>query len=480
MGCSRGEALGLDTTLLDEDLNNLNLEELTEYRIKVDLDEKNKIYTGWQYTSFTNTSEDSLEEVYFHLYPNAFRKLEDAPIMINQEFTDPLSYDNGFIDVLEVSIEDRNKDLLYELIGDDQTILKITLDKVLEPGQEIGLFLGYDGKLPNVKERFGYGERAMNFGNWYPILCMYDEDGWNLEPYYNIGDPFYSEIANYKVSIKTPKDIIVASSGNILTETIQDGEKIYQIEGKLIRDFAWAASPDFKTREIKADDTLVKLYYLDEKGTNIGNALKSASNSIKIFNEIFGKYPYGQYSVVVTEFPSGMEYPTLVLISNDYFTNASKDILEKVIVHETAHQWWYGLVGNDQVKEAWLDEALATYSEAIYAKGVNGEEKGREYYEKNISNGFEYGKRYLGDNQVVNRHLSEFSGWNDYSILVYTKGAMFINQIKTKFGEDTLYEILNRYYKEFKYHNATGDDFIRVCEEVTGVSFKNLVDTWLE
>lgn len=478
LGCTRGEALGTDT-LIDEDLNNIILEDLTEYRIDVELDEKNKTYTGWQYTTFTNTTGLPLEEIYFNLYPNAFRDLEGAPIMLTQEFTDPLRYDKGYIDILEVSIDDRNLDLLYEVVGENNTLLKVSLDNKLEPGDKIELFLGYDAKLPNVKERFGYGQRAMNFGNWYPILCVYDEDGWNLEPYYNLGDPFYSDVANYKVSIKTTKDMVVASSGNIVMENIKDGEKTYQIEGKLIRDFAWAASPEFKVKELKADDTLVKLYYLDEKSTTVKNDLKASVDSIKTFNKIFGRYPYGQYSVVMSEFPSGMEYPTFVLISNDYFNNASKDILEQVIVHETAHQWWYGLVGNNQVKEAWLDEALTTYSEVIYSKEVYGEESARDYYQSNISNGFEYGKRYLGKNQEVNRHLKDFDGWNDYSILVYTKGAMFINQIKNNYGEENLYKILNRYFEENKLHNAATDDFIRVGEEVTGSSFNDLVDTWL-
>lgn len=478
LGCTRGEALGTDT-LIDEDLNNIILGDLTEYRIDVELDEKNKTYTGWQYTTFTNTTGLPLEEIYFNLYPNAFRDLEGAPIMLTQEFTDPLRYDKGYIDILEVSIDDRNLDLLYEVVGENNTLLKVSLDNKLEPGDKIEIFLGYDAKLPNVKERFGYGQRAMNFGNWYPILCVYDEDGWNLEPYYNLGDPFYSDVANYKVSIKTTKDMVVASSGNIVTENIKDGKKIYQIEGKLIRDFAWAASPEFKVKELKADDTLVKLYYLDEKSTTVKNALKASVDSIKTFNKIFGRYPYGQYSVVMSEFPSGMEYPTFVLISNDYFNNASKDILEQVIVHETAHQWWYGLVGNNQVKEAWLDEALTTYSEVIYSKEVYGEESARDYYQSNISNGFEYGKRYLGKNQEVNRHLKDFDGWNDYSILVYTKGAMFINQIKNNYGEENLYKILNRYFEENKFHNAATDDFIRVGEEVTGSSFNDLVDTWL-
>ena len=190
-------------------------------------------------------------------------------------------------------------------------------------------------------------------------MCIRDRNGWNLDPYYKVGDPFYSEVANYKVSITTPKEIIVAASGKIISEREDGDKKTYKIEGQLIRDFAWAASKDFVVKEKKVEDTIIKVYSINNDSKLINESLKIGENSIKIFNKIFGKYPYGWYSIVNTEFPSGMEYPGIVFISNDYFHKYLIDILEKVIVHETAHQWWYGIVGNNQVDEAWLDEGLA-------------------------------------------------------------------------------------------------------------------------
>ena len=476
IGCGKGEALGSEL-LLEDDLNGVDLENISHYEIDVQMFEKEKMYTGRQYTTYTNHTGIELQELYFHLYPNAYKTLDGAPIILQNGFPDPMSYDVGFIDILEVSIEDF--DLEYEVIGEDETILKVKLNQPLAQDETIKLFLAYDGKLPNSQDRFGYGQRVMNFGNWYPILCVYDEDGWNLEPYYKLGDPFYSNISNYNVRITTDKKSIVASSGNILSEEVVQDKKVYEIEGKLIRDFAWALSPYFKIKESKVDNTKVKLYYLDEKSTTVRYALNAATDSIKTFNKRFGKYPYEDFNVVMTEFSSGMEYPGIVFISNDYFNYGSRDVLEQIIVHEAAHQWWYGLVGSNQIKEAWLDEALATYSEVIYTSEIHGKNKGREYYNKYISQGFEYGKRYLGENEIVNKHLNEFVGWNDYSILVYLKGAMFINQIKVNYGEDTLYRILSEYYKEYKFYNASTEDFIRICEEVTESSFKRLVDTWL-
>src|SRR5699024_596396 len=154
-------------------------------------------------------------------------------------------------------------------------------------------------------------------------------------------------------------------------------------------------SEDFTIAQKEVDGTLVKLYYLDENPSMMKKSLEIGENSLKVFNKLFGQYPYGAYSIVMTEFPTGMEYPGIVFISEDYFREELSSRLEQVIVHETAHQWWYGLVGNDQIKEAWLDESLASYSESIYYKEIYGEEIGKQYFDQNIKIGYDISKSYL-------------------------------------------------------------------------------------
>lgn len=477
LGCEKGEALGADT-LIDKEMNNINIDIINEYKIDMELDEDNKSYIGKQYTTYVNDTGIILDELFFHIYPNAFKTLESAPIIFNQVFEDPLNYKKGYMDIL--SVRDKNIDLEYNLLPKDNTILNVKLNKPLEVGETITIFLEYKGAFPNSKDRFGYGDKTINAGNWYPILCKYDKDGWNLEPYYKLGDPFYSDISNYKVNITTSKDMVIASSGNILSEKINESKKVYNIEGQLIRDFAWVASKDFKIKEKVIDSTTVKIYYLDDNVDMADYALKVGLDSIGIFNKIFGKYPYSQYSIVMTEFPSGMEYPGIVFIGNDYFLYSRRKILEQIIVHETAHQWWYGLVGSDQVKVAWLDEGLTTYSETIYIKEKYGKKAAQDYFNDNVVAGYEYGKVYLAMDNSFNKHLKEFSGWDDYGILVYQRAAMFIDAIKGKYGEKVLYKILEEYFKRFKYYNATADDFIRVCQDITKTEMSELVTKWLD
>ncbi len=483
IGCEKGEDLQIPSNedisqvnLLNENKRDLN--KINEYFIEVDLNPSDMTYKGKQRVSYINKTGISLEEIYFHLYPNAFSNLEDAPILFNiGEKIDKRTYSPGYINIEKVRVDD--KEVEWNIEGNKETILGLQLDKALKTNEIAEIYLEYTVKIPSTKDRFGYHNNGINLGNWYPILAVYDEKGWNLDSYYKIGDPFYSEVSNYKVSITIPKEYIVAASGKIISETEKGGKVTYKIEGNLIRDFAWAASKNFFLKERYVDGIKLKVYSINDNEDLIDEALAMGENALRVFNRIFGKYPYEEYTIVITHFPSGMEYPTLVFISNDYFYKPLLNTLEKIIVHETAHQWWYGLVGNDQIKEAWLDESLATYSEVIYTNEIHGRQAGEDYLKENIKLGYEYMVEYLGGDEVVNKPLSDFKDWDDYSLLVYIRGAMFIDRIKDEFGEESLYEILKTYYNSYKYQIATSKDFIKVCEDITKVSLEPLVEEYL-
>lgn len=464
-------------TLIVDDYNGIDLDRINHYKIDVNFDPVNRSYSAEQTVTYINNTKKVLGEVYFHIYPNAYKSPETAPILFSNATISKGNYVPGHMEIKEVLIDKEKVDFQIKGVGD--TILKLSLSNLLNPNEKMKVDLKYEVKLPLNVDRFGYGKDVFNFGNWYPIACVYDEDGWNLDPYYSIGDPFYSDISSYDVVITTPKDIIVATSGSIISEKTKGNKKIHTIKGELIRDFAWVASTDFIVKKTKAEGTIIKLYTMENKPDMINFALQIGADSIEIFNRIFGKYPYGEYSIVMTEFPTGMEYPGIVFIGKDYFNLYYKDELEKIIVHETAHQWWYGIVGNDQIDEAWLDESLASYSEVIYMVENYGEMEGADYYNYFYEMSYEYGKALLSTDTIINKPLNEFNSWDDYGLLVYVKGAMFLNEIKEDFGMEVLYDILNKYYSTYKFYNGNTQDFIKICQEVTNTSFKERVDRWL-
>ncbi|MFS8542004.1 MAG: M1 family peptidase, partial [Tissierellales bacterium] len=110
---------------------------------------------------------------------------------------------------------------------------------------------------------------------------------------------------------------------------------------------------------------------------------------------------------------------------------------------------------------------------------VYGEEQAENYYQYHCQMPYEYATYYLDLNAGIKKSLDQFNGWDDYGFLVYTKGAVFLNSIKEDFGMDTLCDILSSYYKTYRFHNTSTEDFIKICEKVTSTSFQERANEWI-
>lgn len=467
-------------TLIVEDTNNIDAKKLHRYEIDVVFIPEEARIQASQRVRYNNHEKVSLEEIYFHLYPNSFRKEETAPFLLDDfQRAYPKGFQPGYIDIRKVFVNEQPAK--YQLEGEGQGVMKIVLPNAMKPGEHVTIEMDYDVKLPPAAERFGYGENTFNFGNWYPIAAVYDDTGWNLDPYYPIGDPFYSDVSNYHVRIDMPKDFVVAASGNILKQEVKNDRSIWEIEAKFMRDFAWVTSKNFEILEKDVDGTQLKMYFIEEETLDKEVkewAVNAAENALKLFNRVYGQYPYGQYSVVATNFPSGMEYPGIVFIGKQYYDVDWRDYLEIVIVHETAHQWWYGIVGNDEIDEAWLDESLATYSEVIYARELFGEDVAENYHQSVNEEAYKEIAGNIG-NKAILKSLDGFEGWEDYGVLVYSRGAMFLDALYEKYGQEIFYQIMQGYYQKYRFKNATTKDFQRVCEDITGEGQEGFFQQWL-
>ena len=457
-------------------------EDINKYVISGVLDTTNKVLTAEQKVTYVNNEDVELPDLYFHVYNNAFKKKETAPFLFD-DFSK--AYTRGFqpgyseFEAVELAVGQSREALDYSFQGEGETILKVKLPEPLQPGKSITLELRYKVIIPPAGERFGYGEANINMGNWYPVAAVYDDDGWNLDKYYSVGDPFYSDISNYTISIKAPKEYIVAASGRVEEEKPEGEFKSWKFIAEDMRDFAFVASDKFLTAKDIVGDTVVKSYYYMGHEKRGKEALEYGKRSIEIFNRMYGEYPYPTYSVVETEFPSGMEYPGLVYINTVYYDDDyNGDIMLYTTVHETAHQWWYGVVGNDQIDEAWLDEGFATYSEGIFTEEEFGDGNGKLYYEYLEESGKEDIKSRTYDG-VILKPLSRYKNWDDYGPAVYTGGAVLLNEIRKQVGDENFFRILQTYYKEYSFKNATTEDFLAVCEKVSGKEFDSLFNKHL-
>jgi len=455
--------------------------DLTQYNITVRFSPEEKKAYCLQQISYINQENVELKELYFHLYPNAFR-YEEKPVFPPEEMD--RAYPNGFSpgEIRFENIYTGNKTADFIIGGFSDDILKITLEEALKPGQRVEIGMEYTITLPNSPGRFGYGDNTYNFGNWYPIICVYDDEGWNLDPYYSIGDPFYSDVSNYTVEITVPGEYIIAATGELVKQEDMGEKKIWTIEARAVRDFAWVASSKFKVSEKKVGDTVVYSYYYTPEGGM--QALDYASTSLEIFNRLFGKYPYPRLSVVQSDFfIGGMEYPNLVMIDGSLYGEGDRNWLEFITVHEVAHQWWYGLVGNDQVDEAWLDEALTEYSTILYYGERYGAEEERQKYEEFIEKGkYQLYRIYTADQDIdetIDRPIYEFDNWLAYDSLVYGKAAMMFHELRKEMGDEIFFKVLQEYFRNNKFKNVKFEDLIAVCEEMTGKQWKDFFDRWL-
>lgn len=447
-----------------------------QYVIHAELDAENMTLTGRQSITYMNRESAALDFLVVHVYPNAYRTQETSPALFGDlEAIYPDGFKPGYTDI--TSLQVNGKDAQWSLKGKDQTVLRIQLEDALQPERTLEIEMEWVLQIPPSLDRLGYGEKHINFGNWYPIMAVYDHQGWNEDAYYKIGDPFYSEVANYDVTLIIPDAYTVASTGILRSLDHQGGERTWRYEAKLMRDFAFVLGKGLNMTVQEQDGVLVRNYYFGERDLTDDVAEKASVQSVKAFNQLFGDYPYRELAVVETGFPSGMEYPGMVMISEDYYRFSRTDRLAQVIIHEIGHQWWYGVVGNDEVDESWLDESLTVYSEALYADVYTGEDG----YEGNVN----YWLQRYNDSKSdisdlsIDRSVTEFEGWYDYGTLVYRKGALFMDALKDEFGREATISFLQKYYEENRLGVATTEKFLDLGQTHFGDPFMEIANDWL-
>lgn len=452
---------------------------LTTYNISASIDNDMKI-KATENVEYKNNTGDNLNYICFHLYPRAFRK--DATIKPYTSLTMASCFPNGLsygdIEIQSVMINENNAG--FEIIGDDEDILKVNLGYELENKKSANISIEFFITLPNCTHRFGYYENNINLGNWYPIACCYSEGKFDLSPYYSTGDPFFSDMANYNVNITYPNEYSIVSTGDFVVSKNEKGN-VASIKAKAVRDFAMSLSKNSQVVSTKVGSTTINyIGYKDD--LNLQSYLDLSVKSFEYFSSIFGKYPYASLSVIKTPFIyGGMEYPNIVFISDAI---DDEDEYKKVIVHEIAHQWWYGVVGNNEVKEAWLDESLTEYSTALFFE--NNKEFGIDYDEL-ISNAISSYTLYVdvigtirdNINTKMNLAINEYQNDYEYSYMIYVKGVIMFDELKNVVGENRVIKGLEKYYKDNKFKNATKDDFYLAFKSVCHKDLEGFFEGYL-
>jgi hypothetical protein len=341
-------------------------------------------------------------------------------------------------------------------------VLDISLPFEIEAGGPIG---GFDPK------RFGITEDVLAAPTFYPLVPLRVDGAWQVETAPPGGDTTNSDTAYYQVDLIVPQELALAASGVAVGSTVNgDGTVTTRYLTGPMRDFAFALGP-FQSSEAIVDGVLVRAWALPEHSQDADEMLDAATTQLGILNDLVGPYPYVELDVVdVPGAFGGIEYPGIVFIG----TLGTTWLVEPT-VHEVAHQWFYGLIGDDQLHEPWLDEALATYAEVLYY-----EKTGRPGAATGLLSDLRSWVRSSSDPTLpIGWGVGEYPDPDAYALFVYGKGALFLDALRGEIGDEAFTKFLRSYFDQERYAFATGEAFQQAAEAACSCDLDEIFDLWV-
>ena len=456
---------------------------IASYRIEVTLDTLQKMLEGDETITFVNTAIKSIDTLYLHLYPNAFRS-DSTTLMRESLFPERIKKEEryrGWVKIERVvldSVLDWSDKIIVQ-----ETIMKLPLPQSLSPDETINVKIKFKVKLPQIFMRLGYSHRVFMIGQWFPKMAVLQKDGtWNAHQYH-ANSEFFADFGTYDVSITVPAQYVVGATGSLTEERENtDSTKTLLFQAENVHDFVWVASPDFQVYKRMVDGIEVNFLCKPEYAHEAERILDEVEFAFKYYNSTYGIYPYSSFTVANAKIGLGggaMEYPTFITISLSDFPPDKIKLDAMVIYHEIAHQWWYGMVASNEFEEAWLDEGFAAYSEnrimekrfGLKANLVNL--WGLYFSDENLTK-----LSYLLDPQSdpVVKNSWEFMDYLSYRACVYSKAALLLETLGNYLGQERMSELLREYFRRYKFKHPTTGDFIRLTNEVTGEDFTFLFE----
>lgn len=432
-----------------------------KYTVCATYNEDDETLSGTCTLTYYNRTDNEIDALLFNLWGNAYRQgAKYTPIATgdSKAYYSGVNYGGETISSVEGASS-------WEVCGEDENILQVNLNQPLYPDQSATVNISYTLDLAKVNHRTGVTSSTVNLGNFYPILCAYTQEGFIQTPYYSMGDPFVSECADYDVTLSLPQGYAAATSGKEVERREEKGGVTVRYTLENARDFAAVLSSNFKTLTQNVNGCEVTAYYCGDRQPQ--KELNAVCESLEHFSSTFGSYAYPTLSVVFTPLDSsGMEYPALTMIN----ASLSEEDAVYTAVHETAHQWWYAMVGSDQVKNAWQDEGLAEYSTLLFFEthpaygytrtGILGSaiKSYRAYYSV-------YNQIFGKSDTTMTRSLDEYEGEYEYVNVVYNKSLLMFESVRGAMGDKKFCAALSNYFEGNKFAIASPEDLIAKLDE---------------
>jgi len=356
----------------------------------------------------------------------------------------------------------------YELNGHRLTVF---LPQPLGPGGTLNLSMRYRLAIPpkRFNHPHGYLGYQINLTEWYPFIVPY-RAGWVLHDAMGFGEHLTYDSADFEVNMKVPEaGITVAAPA--LAEPNGEWTR-YRLQGA--RTFVFSASDRYVMSESAVGAVVIRTYYFSMHTGAGEGMLRAAVQAVGLFEAKFAPYPYQVLNVVETESADGQEYDGLTFLSSDFYDQyggSARSNMVSIGVHEIAHNWWFGLVGNDQALEPWLDEALATYSERIFYEFTNP---------NYINWWWNFRVNYFSPSGWVDTSIYEGGNFRAYTNATYLTGAYFMEDLRVRMGDGDFFNFLKDYAARYSYKHATGADFFAVVRANTNANINSLINTYFK
>ena len=444
-------------------------EGLDEITITAKLNAEDRSLSVQQTLLLTNRTGQKQDAAVLRTWPNAFQSMDTSPCAAEDSLFDacyPAGFSSGAL--VMAHAEANGQSVLYRYTDDAKTVLKVPVPDGWQDGETIELKLTYTIQMPQMAYRFGVWNDIWAFGNAFAIPAVWEDGAYRTDAYAPVGDPFVSDCANYTVTVTVPKGYVCAASANA---SVTD-ETVYAYRALAVRDFALVISPKFKTAQTVQNGVQITAYAAN--AAQAKELLKYGEKALETYSEAFGSYPYPSYSLAQVSFPhGGMEYPALSMLSTDLLAAGGRE-LEYAVAHETAHQWWYAVVGSDSWNQPWQDEALAEFSLLVYAEKHYGLSERNDLEQSRMESAL---RVTVPQGVTPGAPLETFPSMSMYKLVVYDRGAACLCALDRTVSLDGF---LRDYCRNYAFRRAARADFEQQLFESTGEDLTPLMRDYLD
>ena len=431
------------------------------YHISFTIEEDIYHIKGTEEVRYTNTETVSLHEVELRLFPNIL---------------------GGEMDVSNVTVDEKSVKPKFEL---ENSLFILPLSTPLGMNQSIIIHMDFAVTAPqSVELNYGvlaYFENVLTLAHAYPMICIYDDEGWNAEIPPQDGDVTYADASFYVVNISAPKGLTLVTTGSEISHHEAAQTQALNVASGPARDFYLAASPDFEEVSQTFGEVKINSYAANESRDGAQMALEVASKAISVYSSRYAPYPYTEFDIVATPtLALGIEYPGMIAIASriydvkeDYRGARASIYMESTVAHEVGHQWFYSLVGDDQLDDPWLDESLTQFVTLQYyidagADAASGFQESLEGRWSNVDKA----------KIPIGLPVADYQG-PEYGAIVYGRGPLFFVALKDEMGEAAFDEFMKDYTETLSWGIATPELLQSLAEKHCDCDLQKIFDEWV-